>query len=306
MDQSPEESSDLEGSIEAADIKPLHENIDETKISDHIEIKDEDNKEDSAVEMEDKHEEKSKEKAAPINCMEKIIIFIDISWEMSNISLTSVRQETFLQYIKGSLEMFLSTKNAVNPLHEYALALVQNDSVFWCHEFTNQLDTIQDIIEGLEPTDTPKNNDEQDIFYFDSIIQLIKDHCQLPEVGDHLLTPPYVIRCILIFGRSHCTPQISLEQKAIFKQFKDSPFFFIDILYLHDSPTQDNKAQEIYQFFCDLDKDETGYVLEVSNSVQRLYDNMAKLICHPLQRSPQTEAFYDLIPLEDPNSVNKI
>ena len=53
--------------------------------------------------------------------------------------------------------------------------------------------------------------------------------------------------------------------------------------------------QAIYNFFCNLDKEEKGYILEVSNSVKILYETVAKLICHPLQRSPQNEAYHNLI-----------
>lgn len=55
--------------------------------------------------------------------------------------------------------------------------------------------------------------------------------------------------------------------------------------------------QKIYDFFCDLDKEEKGYILEVSNSIKILYETLAKLICHPLQRSPQNEAFYNPMPV---------
>ena len=56
----------------------------------------------------------------------------------------------------------------------------------------------------------------------------------------------------------------------------------------------DLSLQAIYDFFCNLDKEEKGYILDVTNGVKILYETVAKLICHPLQRSPQNEAYHNL------------
>lgn len=43
----------------------------------------------------------------------------------------------------------------------------------------------------------------------------------------------YVVRLILIYGRTHCTPQISAIESL--KHSFDNPYFFVDVLYLHEA-----------------------------------------------------------------------
>lgn len=237
-------------------------------------------------------------KAPPVNCMEKIILIMDVSSEMGSTSLYQKKTMSFLRSLEKTLDIFLATKKILNPRHQFALALLQSDGVFWYQEFTNDEKIIGEITSQLEPEDPPEA-DKESVFSFDHIVEILSDHCELPELTDLTLPPPYIIRCILIYGRSNCTVQMSPEKREIFEKFKKSPYFFMDILYIHELPSTENKAEEIYNFFCDLDKEERGYVMEVSNNIQRLYENVAKLICHPLQRAVQNEAYFDLMPSVD-------
>ena len=41
----------------------------------------------------------------------------------------------------------------------------------------------------------------------------------------------------------------------------------MDIVYLHEPPTQDNQSEDIYQELCDLDTRGFSYVYDVSNSL---------------------------------------
>lgn len=61
--------------------------------------------------------------------------------------------------------------------------------------------------------------------------------------------------------------------------------------------------QEIYDYFCDMDEEEEGYILEVSRSTTRLFDHMAALLAHPLQRPKQRDTFYKLTPRGDEESI---
>lgn len=57
--------------------------------------------------------------------------------------------------------------------------------------------------------------------------------------------------------------------------------------------------QSIYDIFCELDEDEVGYMLEVSRSTTRLFDHMAALLAHPLQRPKQRDTYYMLTPRDE-------
>ncbi|KAJ7377030.1 Component of the BRCA1-A complex [Desmophyllum pertusum] len=59
---------------------------------------------------------------------------------------------------------------------------------------------------------------------------------------------------------------------------------------------------EIYDYFCDMDEEEEGYMLEVSRSTTRLFDHMAALLAHPLQRPKQRDTYYKLTPRADEES----
>ena len=64
--------------------------------------------------------------------------------------------------------------------------------------------------------------------------------------------------------------------------------------------------QATYDFFCSLDKEEKGYILDVSNGVKVLFETVAKLICHPLQRAPQNEAFYSIMSVPPEQNVPEV
>ena len=52
-----------------------------------------------------------------------------------------------------------------------------------------------------------------------------------------------------------------------------------------------------------MDEEEEGYMLEVSRSTTRLFDHMAALLAHPLQRPKQRDTFYKLTPRRDEESI---
>ena len=52
--------------------------------------------------------------------------------------------------------------------------------------------------------------------------------------------------------------------------------------------------QEIFDSLCELDSDGLSYVLEVSRNPTRLYDCMAQLLSHPLQRPLQCDVSHDI------------
>ena len=52
--------------------------------------------------------------------------------------------------------------------------------------------------------------------------------------------------------------------------------------------------QEIYDVFLNLDVHNTSYIHEVGRQTTQLYDKMAMLVAHPLQRPPQTQCQYNI------------
>ncbi|PFX23978.1 BRISC and BRCA1-A complex member 1 [Stylophora pistillata] len=126
-----------------------------------------------------------------------------------------------------------------------------------------------------------------------------QENVTLPHVEDISLPPPYVVRVIIVYGRSYCIPRMSTRAKEIFSQLSACPYFFLDVLYVHELPSEMNRCKEIYDFFCDMDEEEDGFMLEVSRSTTRLFDHMAALVAHPLQRPKQRDTSYTLTLRED-------
>lgn len=57
--------------------------------------------------------------------------------------------------------------------------------------------------------------------------------------------------------------------------------------------------QEIFDRLCDLDEKGMSYIFEAARNPTRLYDQMAKLLAHPLQRPLQSEIAYRLHNIAD-------
>ena len=53
-------------------------------------------------------------------------------------------------------------------------------------------------------------------------------------------------------------------------------------------------VQEIYKFINELDMKNNSYIFEVSRNPTKLFDSMAQLLAHPLQRQPQDMLTYTI------------
>ena len=54
--------------------------------------------------------------------------------------------------------------------------------------------------------------------------------------------------------------------------------------------------QEVFDSVCDLDIKGQSYILGASRNPTKVYDSMAQLLAHPLQRPVQNEAAYKIGP----------
>lgn len=87
----------------------------------------------------------------------------------------------------------------------------------------------------------------------------------------------------------------------------DSPTHCDTCTWLYDSfvtlgkKCQDllNLLQEIFDRLCDFDEKGMSYIFEAARNPTRLYDQMAKLLAHPLQRPLQSEIAYRLHNIAD-------
>ncbi|KAM7447081.1 Component of the BRCA1-A complex [Porites harrisoni] len=245
--------------------------------------------------------ENERSRPPQVNCPEYIILCLDLSPETKSMSFQckSVPDRSIFQLVQRSAGIFVKTKSKMNPHHQFSI-MVLDDKASWYKHFTSDVEVICSTLNRLSPEDTISSQSEFDMC---DLFEAIKENISLPEVEDILLPPPCVFRLILVYGRSLCMPKLSPEGKQILSSLLASPYFFLDVLYVHELPSELNLCKEVYDYFCDMDEEEEGYILEVSRSTTRLFDHMAALLAHPLQRPKQRDTFYKLTPREETESM---
>lgn len=226
-----------------------------------------------------------------VNCPEKIILCLDLSSEMDQpqFKMGNGSKHTPLEMAIRALRIFIQSKTMINPKHEFAIVLLA-DTVIWYHDFTSD---TRDLISALDDvTETRPCHS----FSMTSLFDLIAEKIELPEVEhSSIISCPYVVRTVLIYGRSQCVPDFSCSKESQ-HHLVQSDYFFIDIFYIHELPSVENNCEAIFDLLCDLDEKGTAYIFEVCRNATRLHDSMAKLLAHPLQRPAQKDTHYRLTP----------
>lgn len=232
-----------------------------------------------------------------VNCPEHIILCLDVSSEMKSTSFQnkSVSDRTAFQLVQRAGEIFVKTKSKLNAQHKFCVVGLDDIPTFR-NDFTSDVVNICSMLNLLHPVDELSTDGEYDMA---KLFEAIQQNVTLPHVEDISLPPPYVVRLIIVYGRSYCIPVMSTRAKEIFSQLSACPYFFLDVLYVHELPSEMNLCKEIYDIFCDMDEEEDGFMLEVSRSTTRLFDHMAALVAHPLQRPKQRDTSYTLTLRED-------
>ncbi|CAK1598560.1 unnamed protein product [Parnassius mnemosyne] len=224
-----------------------------------------------------------------INVPEKIIICLDICYDNQNSLYRLGDGTTFtpVNMLKRILDFFLYSKHAINKRTEFALLVLKDSEPCWLQNFTNNLKDIISVIDYLNAEESTS-----EIFDFEKIFQILKQEIQIPEYcqADCILPPPYVVRMIVLYGRSNCVPQIP-QDDPYFIYLKKQFYFYTDILLAHEEDCALYKCEEIYDALQDLDNG-YSYVYEVSRNATKIHDCVAKLLAHPLQRPLQKNTDY--------------
>lgn len=221
------------------------------------------------------------------NVPEKIILGIDVCFaeQLTVYRLADGTVYSPINMIKKILEFFVHLKLSINSKTQFALMIMKNDEVMWLTKFTSN---IKDIIHNIDSMKAVICT--CDTFDFTEMFDLLLQEITIPEYNDdNLLPPPYIVRCIILYGRSNCIPQI--PSNTSFNLLKSQTYFFIDILLLHDEDCVANNCEKIYDILQNFDNG-YSYVFEVSRNATKAHDCMAKLLAHPLQRPLQKNTKY--------------
>lgn len=229
-----------------------------------------------------------------INMLEKIIIALDVSREQEytpyKMAGTGIKY-TPLTMIKRVVEIFLMIKTSMPVKHQFALIVLDCRRAQWVCNFT---ETPADIVHHLQRIDERLHSDE----YFDlgQLFNLISPHDHLPLVNSGRNSSNFVTRLILIYTRSFCAPKFQTG-RSHFDSLVSNPYFFVDVLYVHEPSSPSNNCKDIFDELATLDTTSFSYILEIGRNATKLHSEMAKLAAHPLQRPLQNNMEYALPPL---------
>ncbi|XP_026861236.2 BRISC and BRCA1-A complex member 1 [Electrophorus electricus] len=232
-------------------------------------------------------------RAPRVNCPEKVIICLDLSEEMSLQKLESFNgsKTNALNISQKMIEMFVRTKHKIDKRHEFALVVV-NDDALWLSGFTSDPRELCSCLYDLE-------TNVCESFNLEDLLNVILQKIELPLMDNvQTIPPPFVVRTLLIYSRH--AGQLQFNPSDAVNKMLRSPYFFFDVIYLHngtDEQGEDSSWRDIYASFSSLDSKGMCYRFEASlcGPAIDLYNCMARLLCHPLQRPFQSHASYSLL-----------
>lgn len=223
------------------------------------------------------------------NVPEKIVIVLDraLDENCTSFEIMSGKKYSPLFMLQHAIKLFLHNKIAIDNQHEFALVFLNENSATWIHDFTS---SPQDIIRTMQ-SDT--ECEPEDIFDLNSLFGLIAKRVELDIPKNNLLVPPtFVVRTVLLYGRSYSIPQLSKMNEI--KELLDSPYFTLDVIMTHEPPSSGNHCSKIFKVLQEIDTKGFGYSFSVSRNASDLHLAMAKILSHPLQRMHQLNAKYDI------------
>ncbi|KAI4904228.1 hypothetical protein NFI96_031766 [Prochilodus magdalenae] len=264
-------------------------------------------------------------RAPRVNCPEKVIICLDLSEEMSLQKLESFNgsKTNALNISQKMIEMFVRTKHKIDKRHEFALVVV-NDDALWLSGFTSDPRELCSCLYDLETNvcesfsilclltivltvSLESKLNKLGCHNLEDLLNVILQKIELPLMDNvQTIPPPFVVRTLLIYSRH--AGQLQFNPSDAVSKMLRSPYFFFDVIYLHngaDEQVDDSSWRDIYASFSNLDSKGMCYRFEVSlcGPALELYNCMAKLLCHPLQRPFQSHASYSLLEGDEPQEI---
>jgi len=224
-----------------------------------------------------------------LNLPEKILLVIDTVREQQCTSFKLGTGATYLPLfmIKRVVENFVGAKSTIQPgVHEYALMSLDSHGASWLCDYTSNTKTV---LNHLESVTEDVLDEEQKTYDLGLLFEVIHARVAMPPRNQ----PTFTSRVILIYGRSNSVPKFHTGQKYL-ENLTENPYFFLDVLFAHEPPSDDNMCEAVYAEITALDTTSFSYIFEVGRNAAKIHDNMAKLLAHPLQRPPQKDASYTL------------
>jgi hypothetical protein len=218
---------------------------------------------------------------------ERIVFCIDTTAEMAAPFGTSGCSN--LDMIKRGLTMLIRNKSMMNTQHEFAICTI-SDSVTQVFEMGSDPDAAISALDSITVGGDVRGFDLAQLLAF------VKDrygHLVDNKLGGDPAMVSHLLRVVLLYGRSYEVPTLSWTEEQV-NGLLGLPTFFWDTLYVHQRSSNEGvKVQEIYDFLTKIESDsefKRAYFFEASINVGRLFQHVAMLMAHPVQRREQAEA----------------
>lgn len=213
------------------------------------------------------------------NIPEKIILVIDQAQD-ENVTPFKLNNGSYtpLSMLKRAIHVFIKLKHTINKNHEFAIVILNTNNARWYLNFSTDVRQIFNFIDKLDECEV------EDTFKMNSLFEELLENISLPVMKENV-SPPYLIRTILCYGRSYTLPKMELTEEI--KELLQHPYFVVDVLMSHEPVDKGNNCKKIFECLQNLDKKGYSYFFPVCRDTKRLHTCFAKLLAHPLQRPYQ-------------------
>lgn len=232
------------------------------------------------------------------NTPERIILAIDSCQDyIASRFALEYKSADALTMLKLVISNLVRTKLSIDILrrHEFAVVVLNENSVDWVLDFTNNADKVVKAIGKIN------SKEAEDVFQLTPLFELILEKIQLQkitEVDGNIIPPQEVQRLILFYNRSYTLPELEITDKVT--SLIKSDYFFFDVLMSHEPIDTDNHAEKISNVLQNIPCKNNGYFFSVERNTKKLLESTIQFVGHPLQRPPRECTDYTLrVKLDD-------
>lgn len=184
-----------------------------------------------------------------------------------------------------ALRMFMVNKLAIAKDTEFSIVSLESGKLNRLSPLTSNISILSKSLREYRYISNEETNNILDISPIFSDLPKLFD---IPESSNNvtLIPPNHIVRVIFVYSNSFRAPQLNINDPSYLKLLL-SPFFFLDVFYLHEKQSDFNLVDRIYK---ELGKivSPTSYLLESSRDVTKVFNNTMKLLAHPYQRVLET------------------
>ena len=217
---------------------------------------------------------------------EKIVLCLDLCQEedppLFEVSNGKKYSQSYM--IKRASQFFCRLKLTLDKKHKIAIVGLTKTAIL-LQTLTSEITELNKAIDELPE---PENYES---FEMESLLEMVNE--MTLESPHHIDSDqvPSIIRVVFIYGRSNIIPTVNEESIGY---LNNVPAFFMDMLYIHKEPEDENNVMAIYEILKAFNTKRRSYLLQTNLNATKLHNEMGKLTAHPLQRCPQASATWSL------------